>query len=120
MTTPPIASSWVSATAGLRSTAPRVFCAQLGIGLGVALKAEDGAWRPLRSALAAFLARLGLEAGDLANVPVENSRGEVVGEAPRTLTELIPIALFHNCPFRTSIRALGGGAGAAGGPAQCV
>ena len=49
-------------------------------GLGVALKAEDGAWRPLRSALAAFLARLGFEAGDLANVPVANSRGEVVGE----------------------------------------
>jgi len=48
--------------------------------LGVALKAEDGAWRPLRSALAAFLARLGFEAGDLANVPVDNSRGEVVGE----------------------------------------
>jgi L-asparaginase II len=48
--------------------------------LGIALKAEDGAWRPLRSALAAFLTRLGLEAGDLANVRVENSRGEVVGE----------------------------------------
>ncbi len=49
-------------------------------GLGIALKVEDGAQRPLRSALAAFLARLGFEAGDLANVPVENSRGEVVGE----------------------------------------
>lgn len=49
-------------------------------GLGIALKAEDGAQRPLRSALAAFLVRLGLPAGDLANVPVENSRGEVVGE----------------------------------------
>jgi L-asparaginase len=49
-------------------------------GLGIALKVEDGAWRPLRSALAAFLARLGFEAGDLAKVPVENSRGEVVGE----------------------------------------
>ena len=49
-------------------------------GLGIALKVEDGAYRPLRSALAVFLARLGFEAGDLANVPVENSRGEVVGE----------------------------------------
>ena len=49
-------------------------------GVGIALKVEDGAQRPLRSALAAFLARLGFEAGDLANVPVENSRGEVVGE----------------------------------------
>jgi len=49
-------------------------------GLGVALKAEDGSWRPLRSTLAAFLERLGLDAGGLASVPVENSRGEVVGE----------------------------------------
>jgi L-asparaginase II len=49
-------------------------------GLGIALKVEDGAQRSLRSALAAFLARLGFEVGDLANVPVENSRGEVVGE----------------------------------------
>jgi L-asparaginase len=49
-------------------------------GLGIALKVEDGAQRPLRSALAAFLARLGFQAGDLANVPVENSRRELVGE----------------------------------------
>ena len=35
---------------------------------------------PVGSALAAFLARLGFEVGDLANVPVENSRGEVVGD----------------------------------------
>ncbi len=49
-------------------------------GLGVALKVEDGAQRPVASALATFLTQLGLEPGDLANVPVENSRGEVVGE----------------------------------------
>jgi L-asparaginase II len=49
-------------------------------GLGIALKAEDGAQRPLASALAAFLVELGFEAGDLASSPVENSRGEVVGE----------------------------------------
>jgi L-asparaginase II len=49
-------------------------------GVGIALKSEDGAQRPLRSALAAFLAELGHDAGDLADVPVENSRGEVVGE----------------------------------------
>jgi L-asparaginase II len=49
-------------------------------GLGVALKVEDGAQRPIRSSLAAFLARLGFETGRLADVPVENSRGEVVGE----------------------------------------
>jgi L-asparaginase II len=49
-------------------------------GLGVALKAEDGTQRPLRPALAAFLVMLGLDPGDLGNVPVENSRDEVVGE----------------------------------------
>jgi L-asparaginase II len=49
-------------------------------GLGVALKAEDGAQRPLSSALAAFLGVLGRDAGELADVPLRNSRGEVVGE----------------------------------------
>ncbi len=49
-------------------------------GLGIALKAEDGTQRPLASALAAFVARLGFETGELGNVPVENSRGEIVGE----------------------------------------
>ena len=49
-------------------------------GLAVALKVEDGAQRPLRPALAAFLSRLGFETGHLGHAPVENSRGEVVGE----------------------------------------
>jgi L-asparaginase II len=49
-------------------------------GLGIALKVEDGAQRPIRPGLAAFLTRLGFDVGDLAQVPVENSRGEVVGE----------------------------------------
>jgi L-asparaginase II len=49
-------------------------------GLGVALKAQDGAQRPLRPALAAFIAALGFDAGELGHVAVENSRGEVVGE----------------------------------------
>jgi L-asparaginase II len=48
--------------------------------VGVALKVEDGAQRPLRSALAAFLARLGHDTGELGIVALENSRGEVVGE----------------------------------------
>ena len=48
--------------------------------LAIALKVEDGAQRPIRSGLAAFLDRLGFDAGDLAQMPVENSRGEVVGE----------------------------------------
>jgi L-asparaginase II len=49
-------------------------------GLGIALKAEDGAQRPLGVALAAFLEELGFAVGELGNAPVANSRGEVVGE----------------------------------------
>jgi len=49
-------------------------------GLALALKVEDGAQRAVPSALAAFLRRLGLDAGDIGDVPVRNSRGEVVGE----------------------------------------
>lgn len=49
-------------------------------GLGVAAKAADGAKRALRPALAAFLDRLGFESGELGDVPVTNSRGDVVGE----------------------------------------
>jgi L-asparaginase II len=52
-----------------------------GQGLGVALKAEDGAARALRPALAAFLGRLGHDLPpELRVVSVENSRGEPVGE----------------------------------------
>jgi L-asparaginase II len=58
-----------------------LFCAAGPEGLGVALKTQDGAYRPLRPAIAAFLARLGseLDAG-FERVPVRNSRGEQVGE----------------------------------------
>lgn len=48
-------------------------------GLGVALKSEDGAQRPLGPALAALLERLGFDAGDLGAADVTNARGEVVG-----------------------------------------
>ncbi|MFL5930962.1 MAG: asparaginase [Gaiellaceae bacterium] len=52
-----------------------------GDGIGVALKAEDGAARALRPALAAFLGRLGHVLPDaFAVVSVESSRGERVGE----------------------------------------
>jgi L-asparaginase II len=53
-----------------------LLCAADGQGMGVALKAEDGSWRPLAPALAAFLD--GPE--ELAVSEVENSRGERVGE----------------------------------------
>jgi L-asparaginase II len=51
-----------------------------GDGIGVALKAEDGNGRALGPAAAAFFRRLELDLGDLAVLPLENSRGERVGE----------------------------------------
>ena len=48
-------------------------------GLGIALKVEDGAQRPLGPALAAFLDEIGLDSGALADAPVVNSRGDGVG-----------------------------------------
>ena len=56
-----------------------LLCAASPDGLGVALKVEDGATRAVRSASAAFLARLGLDELE-AGVPLTSSRGEVVGE----------------------------------------
>jgi L-asparaginase II len=53
-----------------------LICAATDDGVGVALKAVDGNMRALRPALASFLG-LG---EDLGTVPVENSRGERVGE----------------------------------------
>ena len=57
-----------------------LLCASGPDGLGVALKIEDGSMRAMRPALAEFLRRLGFETGDLGVEPVENSRGELVGE----------------------------------------
>jgi L-asparaginase II len=57
-----------------------LLCAAGPDGVGVALKVEDGAARAQAPALAAFLARLGIELPRLAIVPVANSRGERVGE----------------------------------------
>jgi L-asparaginase II len=51
-----------------------LLCAASPDGTGFAVKSEDGNPRPLRPALARFLGE------DLGTVPVENSRGEVVGE----------------------------------------
>ncbi len=57
-----------------------LLCAASPDGVGVALKVEDGAGRAHRSALAVFLERLGLDAGVLGDVPLRNSRDEIVGE----------------------------------------
>jgi L-asparaginase II len=55
-------------------------CAVSPDGVGIALKAEDGAWRALRPALGELLRRLGHDPGELGVVPLENSLGEVVGQ----------------------------------------
>ena len=68
------APGWVA-----KGGAEGLLCAAGPGGLGIALKVEDGAARPLPPALAAFLAPLGIELPDLAVVRVENSRGEHVG-----------------------------------------
>jgi L-asparaginase II len=64
-----------------------LFCAANHDGLGVALKAEDGASRPLGPAVAAFLAPLGVNLPGLERTPVRNSRGELVGEIATFLYE---------------------------------
>jgi L-asparaginase II len=57
-----------------------LFCAAGPDGLGIALKVEDGSMRAMRPALAELLRRLGFETGELGVEPLENSRGELVGE----------------------------------------
>jgi L-asparaginase II len=57
-----------------------LLCAAGPDGFGVALKAEDGATRPLGPALAAFLAPFGVGLPELETLPVTNSRSEDVGE----------------------------------------
>lgn len=57
-----------------------LLCAAGPGGLGVALKVEDGSMRAMRPALAELLRRLGFETGELGIEPLENSRGELVGE----------------------------------------
>lgn len=68
-----LGDDWVA-----KGGAEGLFCAARE-GFGIALKAEDGAQRPLAPALAAFLEQLGFAAGGLPDVSIQNSRGEVVG-----------------------------------------
>jgi L-asparaginase II len=56
-----------------------LLCAAGPDGLGVVLKADDGAYRPLGPALSTFLERLGIELPELSEEPVLNSRGDHVG-----------------------------------------
>jgi L-asparaginase II len=57
-----------------------LLCVRAADGTGIALKAEDGAQRPLGPALAAFARLLGHDLDEFARVPVTNSRGDVVGK----------------------------------------
>ncbi len=57
-----------------------LFCAGGPAGIGIALKCEDGSFRPLEPALAAFLGPLGVDLPGLTEAPVRNTRGERVGE----------------------------------------
>jgi L-asparaginase II len=57
-----------------------LLCAAGPNGIGIALKVEDGSARAVGPAAAAFLQRLGFPLDELESAPVENSRGEVVGQ----------------------------------------
>ena len=57
-----------------------LLCAAGPDGLGVALKSEDGNGRALGPAAAVFFRQLELDLTELAVKPLENSRGEQVGE----------------------------------------
>lgn len=65
-----------------------LLCAGGPDGLGVALKCDDGASRPLAPAISAFLAPFAADLGTLADAPIINSRGERVGESIVSFTNL--------------------------------
>jgi L-asparaginase II len=67
-----------------------ILCVGLSDGTGVALKVEDGANRAAGVAAGALLGIAALE-----RRPVENSRGDKVGEVVLTSAKS-PLALFHN------------------------
>ena len=56
-----------------------LLCAAGADGLGIAIKTEDGASLPHAPALAVFLGQFGIDLPALAETPVLNSRGELVG-----------------------------------------
>ena len=56
-----------------------LLCAASADGLAIALESEDGNSRALRPALAELARELGLDLSVFAEVPVQNSHGEVVG-----------------------------------------
>ena len=69
------ADGWIA-----KGGAEALMCAAGPDGTGFVVKVEDGANRAVRPATAAFAARLGIDLPQLAVVPVDNSRGERVGQ----------------------------------------
>jgi L-asparaginase II len=67
-------SGWIA-----KGGAEALLCAAGPDGTGVALKVEDGSARAVGPAIAAFLERLGHPLPLLAEAPMANSRGEIVG-----------------------------------------
>jgi L-asparaginase II len=59
--------------------AEALLCAVSPAGLGLVVKVEDGGSRAVGPGTAAFLARLGNEVPELAQMPLCNSRNELVG-----------------------------------------
>ena len=78
-------ASWLDAKGG----AEGLFCALFRRVSAMALKVEDGAFRAIRPALAAFLAARD-RTGELGIVTVENSRGEPVGTIRTRLKSRVP------------------------------
>jgi L-asparaginase II len=64
---------------GAKGGAEGLLCAVSPDGLAITVKVEDGNTRAVRGALASFLATLGFDTGEFGVVPLENSRGEIVG-----------------------------------------
>ena len=63
-----------------KAGAEGLMCAAGPSGLGIAVKIEDGNGRAIGPALATFLDRLGYPVQKLETAPLENSRGDAVGE----------------------------------------
>jgi L-asparaginase len=64
--------------------AEALLCAVSPEGLAIAVKVEDGGSRAVGPGVGSFLARLGIDPGDLVSTPLLDSRGDVVGEiAPK-------------------------------------
>ena len=98
-----------------------LLCAGGPDGLGIALKVEDGSMRAIRPALAELLRRLGYETGELGVEPVENSRGELVGEVVlRAVERVVEIWLPRIPRVRCSIRPSMVRAGAPRSGSSCV